>query len=248
MRVEGDIQILLGKLPYLTNIDNGMVYDDNIAGGQITFGNKIKATLTVGRSARYDQAGARPDLRVEETAKTGSYQAIEVYTDRNDKFTWGVGFHRWSNKDVLSKVASTSAINIFDIGLGYKFDKNISINGAYAWTHNPKGEPAEAATPFSKRAWSIELDYKGADPAVKGSWGAFLAYRQLGHYAVIAPTYDAMWAGAKGFEIGADYVFVKNIMGTLKCFVGKEMQDEYDSDDPMQSTAYTLFGELNFFF
>ena len=60
--------------------------------------------------------------------------------------------------------------------------------------------------------------------------------------------YDAMWAGAKGFEIGVDYVFVKNIMGTLKCFVGKEMQDEYDNDDPMQSTAYTLFGELNFFF
>ena len=249
-----NFQILLGKLPYLTNIDNGMVYDDNVAGGQITFGNKIKATLTAGRSARYDQVGARPDLRPEEQAVTGSYQSIEIYNDRNDKFTWGVGFHRWANSAALSENASVSAVNIFDIGLGYKFDKNFAIHGAYAWTPNPKGEPerpgepAEAATSFSKRAWSIELDYKGANPADKGSWGAFLAYRQLGHYAVIAPTYDAMWAGTKGFEIGADYVFVKNIMGTVKCFLGKEMQDEHDNDDPMQSTAYTLFGELNFFF
>lgn len=149
-----------------------------------------------------------------------------------------------------------SAVNIWDVGLGYKFDKNVSIHGAYAWTTNPVGEPeepgeaAEAATPESKRAWSIELDYKGADPADTGSWGAFIAYRQLGSYAILAPTYDAMGAGNKGVERGVDYVFAKNVMGTLKYFFGKETQDEYDPDpgDPLQSSAYTLFGELNFFF
>ena len=81
-------------------------------------------------------------------------------------------------------------------------------------------EDAESATPESKRAWSIELDYKKADPAIKGSWGAFIAYRFLGSYAVIAPTYDAMGAGNKGVEMGVDYVFDKNIMGTLKYFFG----------------------------
>ena len=262
-----NFQILLGKLPYLTNIDNGMVYDDNVAGGQITFGNKVKATLTAGRSSRYDTIkGARPDLRALELPVTGSYQAIEIYNDRADKWTWGAGFHRWANDVAITKDASTSAINIWDVGLGYKFDKNLSIHGAYTWTVNPVGEPAEpaqigpppkpaedaeSATPESKRAWSIELDYKKADPAVKGSWGAFIAYRFLGSYAVIAPTYDAMGAGNKGVEMGVDYVFDKNIMGTLKYFFGKEIQDEYettDQGDPPQSSAYTIFGELNFFF
>ena len=255
-----NLQILLGKLPYLTNIDNGMVFDDNVSGGQLTFGNKIKATLTAGRSARYDTLGVRPDVRANEIVQTGSYQAVEIYNDRADKWTWGVGFHRWSNKTALADNASTSAINLWDVGLGYQFDKNFSIHGAYAWTTNPVGEPeraagpgedpepAQAATPNSKRAWSIELDYKGADPADKGSWGAFIAYRQLGSYAVIAPTYDAMGAGNKGVELGVDYVFAKNVMGTLKYFVGKEMQDEYDIDDALQSSSYTFFGELNFFF
>ena len=257
--VQGDyknFQILLGKLPYITNIDNGMVYDDNVSGGQITFGNKVKATMTVGRSARYDAVGVWPDLRADETeSNAGDYQAIEIYNNRSDKFTWGIGFHRWKNRGVLNEAASVSAVNIWDIGFGYKFDKNFSINGAYAWTTDPKGEQpdgpgdqAEPATSFSKRAWSIELDYKKANPADKGSWGAFVAYRQLGHYVVIAPTYDAMAPGFAGFEFGADYVFAKNIMGTLKCFLGKEKQDEYDNDDPMQSTARTYFGELNFFF
>ena len=251
-----NFQILLGKLPYLTNIDNGMVYDDNVAGGQLTFGNKVKATLTAGRSARYDTTGASPDVRTGDPTITGSYVAAEIYNDRIDKFTWGVGFHRWANDAFLSKKASMSAVNIWDVGLGYKFDKNVSIHGAYAWTTNPVGEPekpgeaAESATPESKRAWSIELDYKGADPADKGSWGAFIAYRQLGSYAVLAPTYDAMGAGNKGVELGVDYVFAKNVMGTLKYFFGKETQDEYDPDpgDPPQSSAYTIFGELNFFF
>ncbi len=262
-----NFQILLGKLPYVTNIDNGMVYDDNVAGGQLTFGNDVKATLTVGRSKRYDGVNASPDPNMLPTAKpeehgyTGSYQAIEIYNDRAHKFTWGVGFHRWANQAAIEDEVGVSAINIWDIGLGYKFNKNISIHGAYAWTTSPGTEPAEppsaekpAGSPeepsssASKRAWSIELNYKGANPADKGSWGAFVAYRQLGHYAVIAPTYDAMGPGNKGVEMGVDYVFDKNIMGTVKYFFGKVMSDDYEVGAAPNESAYCFFGELNFFF
>ena len=259
MWVQGDydnFQILLGKLPYLSNIDNGMLFDDNVSGGQITVGSKVKATLTAGRSRNYAAAGADPNFYdpVETPmGTTGSYQAIEIYNDRDDKFTWGVGFHRWANRDLLNDEGLTSAVNIWDIGLGYKFDKNLALNGAYAWTHSPKGEAANAAEPAedmvssAKRAWSIELDYKGADPSDKGSWGAFLAYRQLGNWAVIAPTYDAIGPGQKGVEMGVDYVFAKNLMGTFKYFVGKNVEDDVGGEAP-QSSSYTFFGELNFFF
>ena len=163
---------------------------------------------------------------------------------------------RLPNDALIWPEASTSAVNIWEAGLGFKFDKNFSIHGAYAWTTNPNGEPAkpgkaaESATSDSKRAWSIELDYKGADPADKGSWGASAAYRQLGHYAVIAPTYDAMGAGLRGVELGVDYVFAKNIMGTVKYFFGKEMQDENEpaGEDQMLKSARIFFTALNFFF
>ncbi len=260
----GDLHILLGKLPYITNIDGGMVYDDNVAGGQITFGNKVKATLTAGRSNAFVSAGANPNFNpVFDPTKpadeqylqgtTGSYQAIEIYNDRADKWTWGVGFHRWANQSLLQWDAMASAINIWDAGLGYKFNKNLSINGAYAWTNSPKGEAAHGAQPeealaaTAKRAWSIELDYKGADPADKGSWGAFVAYRDLGSWAVIMPTYDAMGPSNKGVEMGVDYVFAKNVMGTVKYFFGKEVEDDIGGEAPL-GDVYTFFTELNFFF
>lgn len=78
------------------------MYDDNVAGGQITFGNKVKATLTAGRAKRFDgELGVDPDEARLTQGDTGSYQAIEIYNDRNDKITWGVAYHRWANKDVL---------------------------------------------------------------------------------------------------------------------------------------------------
>lgn len=147
------------------------------------------------------------------------------------------------------------------MGLGYKFNKNLSLHGAYAWTTSPKGEAADPATPTgpghgvqpiaasAKRAWSIELDYKKANPADKGSWGAFLAYRHLGSFAVVVPTYDAIQTSWKGVEVGADYVFAKNIMGTVKYFFGKKMDDEYSAEaEASQLSQYRLFTELNFFF
>lgn len=249
--VQGDYEnfrVLFGKLPYLTNVDHGMIYDHELSGVQVTFGKKVKATLTAGRSERYDAVieSGNP------TGITGSYQAAEIYNDRSDRFTWGLGFHRWSNRTALYTECGVSGINIYEVGLGYKFDKNFSVTGAYAWTNAPLGEHeavgnSDPVSSESKRAFSIEFDYKKADPASKGSFGLFAAYRQLGHYASIAPTYDAIGHGQKGMEIGVDYVFDKNVMGTIKYFLGKKMPDEDGVGEHLQS-AKTFFAELNFFF
>ena len=56
-----------------------------------------------------------------------------------------------------------------------------------------------------------------------------------------------MQAGWKGVELGVDYVFAKNIMGTVKYFFGKNVEDDIGDEAP-QSSAYKLFTELNFFF
>ena len=240
MRVErawaqGDynnFQILLGRLPYITSVDNGMLFDDNISGGQITFGKNIKATLTVGRFNN------DPDNNGDKF----SYQGIEIYNDRDAKFTWGVGYHHFQNKEFygtpeamggLYREAGKSAANIWAFGLGYKFNDDFALNAAYAF--NSSGD-----VKGYKHAASLELDYKGADPAEKGSYGVFLAYRRLGDQVVIVPTYDAMGPNVKGWEIGGDYVFAKNIMGTLKYGHGKRIRGNGNDK--------TLFTELNFFF
>ena len=248
--VQGDyknFQVLGGRIPYLTNVDNGMIYDHELDAVQATFGNKVKATVTYGKTNRYDAV-------LDENSPTGgNYQAIEIYNDRDAKFTWGLGFHRWHDRTTtnLYEECGVSSVKIFEVGLGYKFDKNWSANGIFAWTNSPDaehepGDPPEKCSSESKRAFSIELDYKKADPAVKNSFGLFAAYRQLGHYVVIAPTYDTTGHGERGLEIGGEYVFAKNMIGAVKYFVGQKMPDEVGPGEVFQSAQafYTEFKVL----
>ncbi|MBR1552856.1 MAG: S-layer homology domain-containing protein [Schwartzia sp.] len=257
----GKLNIKLGKLPYTSNIDEGMMYDANVAGGQITFGNKVKATITAGRAKRFDgELGIDPDeSRNGDQGDTGSYQAIEIYNDRADKWTWGLAYHRWANKDTLKEDTNAEHLNIYEVALGYKFNKNLRMHGAYSWTNDPDFDAPDIHDDppdntgnqpifgHSKRSWSIELDYKKANPADKGSWGAFVAYRSLGHYSTIAPIYDTIYNGRRGTELGVSYVFLKNLMGTVKYFRGQKMPDDNDGKDTMERDS-VFFGELNFFF
>ena len=251
--VQGDydsFQLMLGRLPYVSFIDNGMFFDDNISGGQMTIGNKVKGTVTVGRF-NFDPdtttawTAAPPDGAGYTFGRTGSYVGVELYNDREDKITWGVGYHRILHRDLYNETYGDGkkAANIWDVGLGWQFTDNFNLNGAYAWNTSVNQGYGEMKN--TKHAWTVELDYKGADETDKGSWGAFVAYRKLGSEAVLVPTYDAIAPGQKGVEFGFDYVPMKNFMATFKYFVGKEMNGAHGEPD---STAKTFFTELNFFF
>ncbi len=238
--VQGDynnFQILLGKLPYVSFIDNGMMLDQPVAGGQLTVGNKVKGTVTVGRAKLddFDLAGTGNT--------TFSYQGIEIYNDREDKITWGVGYHHARNHEQLDGNIGDGSkdLNIWDLGLGWQFDKNFNLNGAYAWNTSVDTKGAGSK---SRDAWFVELDYKGADPADKGSWGAYVAYRQLGRGAVLVPTYDAMSRNQKGVELGFSIVPMKNFQANFLYFTGKDMVVKDGAEDD----ASKFFTELNFYF
>ena len=53
------------------------------------------------------------------------------------------------------------------------------------------------------KSYNIEFDYKGAQAANKGTWGAWIAYRHLGYFATPAKTWDVIDEGLKGWAIGA---------------------------------------------
>ena len=253
--VQGDyknFQILLGKLPYVSFVDNGMIIDNPVAGGQATFGSKVKVTLTGGRADVLDSFFA--ENYANNSSTTASYGAIEIYNDREDKFTWGIGYHYVANGEYFKRVqgrnwdgGSTSA-NILELGLGWKFNENVALHGAYGWNTSMDSDAfdfgAGGQGNKARDAWYVQLDYKGADPADKGSWGAYAAYRQLGWTAVIAPTYDAMGSNDQGVELGLSFVPMKNFQANFQYFMGKSMVVPNGADDK----ASRFFTELNFYF
>ncbi len=247
MWVQGDynnFQILLGRLPYVSFIDNGMFFDENISGGQMTVGSKIKGTVTVGRY-NFDPDNDDDWYNTRGYASTGNYAGVEIYNDREDKITWGLGFHYLRHTQYYNAMYNDTgkkSANVWDVGLGWQFDKNFNLNGAYAWNTSTDESIVGNDT---KHAWTVELDYKGADPEDAGSWGAFVAYRKLGEQALLAPTYDAIGAGQKGVEMGFDIVPMKNFQATFKYFTGKDMNGGNGVSD---NNANKFFTELNFFF
>ena len=245
----GSTVIRLGRFPFYTMVDHGMIADDALSGGQIVFGKDIKVGLTSGRTNRYPNGMARfPLIPGEPVNYTASYQGVEIYNDRAAKWTWGGGWHRFKNEDVMQLLFNKKASNIWDVGVGYKFSKNLAAHFQIAWNTAPdrvNNGAGNLAKKGQRRAWTFQIDYKGADPKKPGSFGIWFRLRMLGRFAAWSPTDTALSLGQKGREIGVDYAFAKNVMGSLMYFNGKTMgiaQGDPDRD------ASTFFGELNFLF
>ena len=92
-----------------------------------------------------------------------------------------------------------------------------------------------------KKSYQFTYEYKGADQADKGSWGAYAAYRYLGAASVL-PTTDGAQSGTKGLELGLGYVPYKNVLLSAKYFKGKTIESK--DNDKVQK----LYGSVEFFF
>lgn len=257
--VQGDydnLTIKLGKPHFVSSYEGhggGMVYDTRVAGGYVTVGNKLQLTLGGGRKTG--------------TGDPESVMFAELGGQVNDKFGAGVGFYRVSNETTYGENGSfyrsydsdpgtdeepaehpenvkhfgSNNRNIWKVGFDWKFAPKWLFNAAYSRSNG------DWETKF-KQAYSFEVSYNGGrytDFTKPGSFGAFVAYRQIGAGAVIAPVYDGMCLSSssqKGIEVGVSYTPLKNVLATFIYFNGKDMGVAEDRK------TQQLYGCLDFFF
>ena len=204
----GATVIDLGRFPAFSTADGGMVFDDDMSGGQVVFGNKAQLKLIAGRYNGLSDVS------------TVSLMGVEVNTDQAQKLKAGAGYYHLSNKDGFTKLYDANKASIWDVGVGYKFDKNFALNGAYAQNTSGNLELKH------RRAWSVELDYKGAKLDDVGSYGLYAAYRHLGQAAVICPTYNVGASDNKGWSVGAKYTIMQNVFLMAEYFDGKQLSTD----------------------
>ncbi len=244
--------VKLGRFGTFSDASHGLVMDDQVTGAEFTYAPtdawKIKATA--GRTDVLNHTYTDPEsgevTRLVSGTKDGdsaTYWAVEAGYAQG-KWDAGLGYHNVSATHTFQNDGKYSSYHIIDLGVGYAFDKNVKLTGDYAW-----GPSLNNAGDLHKDAYSIELDYKGANAADPGSWGAYVAYRQLAPFATISYTYDfgngnMGFATLKGWEIGANYTFTKNIVATAKYFNGKDTGADRDTDDK----ATGVFTRVDFLF
>ena len=233
-----DFTVKAGKIPMA--IDNVLLYDDELSGVSMTFGNKLKATVEAGRwdmSKGLSKNDAYNDAAVKSAFKNdttdmyglglqytlGKASAGASYTYlKSDGFKSVENYSDNKNKDK----AGTWGVNGY-----YRFDKNAALGGMYA--QNTEADNYE-------KAGSVEFDYKGAQKANAGTWGAFVGYRHLGQNVAFDPFYNDAEAGQKGWVIGANYTPFKNVVAQVNYFDGKSLVNDKD--------ASKVFGRVEFFF
>ena len=225
----GNFQTKLGKF---AQIDDDSIFDTTFSGAEVKFGNKVTFTAGAGRQNLDEDSDLNNKVKLTGTDKTANYQYAGLgYAD--GKFVGGVDYHHLNADKInyLGAKSSDDEANIWLAKAAYRFDKTNALNGFYA--NNT------SADDFDK-AWSAEYDYKGAQAENKGTWGMWVAYRNLGANTALFSTFDAILAGQKGWEVGANYAPFKNIVATLRYGNGKSLLEDHDVEN--------LFGRVEVFF
>ena len=241
--VEGPLfgaTVQAGRVPVFTA--QGLMFDDRISGGTIAFGSdEFKTTLAAGRYNRdHDDVDTTIGGNVRDI--TAEYYGVQFDYTPNDNLALNAGYTALTGIDVnyfnnldgmaLPAYGDDNTANIWYVGGKYAFDKNVAFVGEYAQNTDADTED---------QAWTAELQYKGANAADAGSWGAYAGYRQIEAFSAIAPTYDdIIGAGYKGAVVGASYVPAENILATIEYFDGEETISGQD--------ASKFFANVDFFF
>ncbi|WP_270838082.1 S-layer homology domain-containing protein [Mitsuokella multacida] len=244
-----NFQVKLGKLPFYSTETAGMLLDNQFSGAQVTFGNQLKFTAEAGRwdldnaisqsdiNAKATETVSKTDKTLKYSDQTASYQGVAL-NGTAGKLYGGAAYRHFDSslfKNVEGFKKDADEANIWSVGAGYTFDKNWNLNGAYA-----KNEKADR---FGT-AHNIQLNYKGAQKANKGSWGAYTAYRYMGGNVAFAPTYETFLNcgvnNVKGWEVGTEYVPFTNVTAAAYYFNGKQLANDRDAE--------LLFGRVNFWF
>ena len=240
----GSLNVKAGKMPFYSTNDDGLVMDDFFSGVQATVGNKVKLTAEAGRWNINDHANVAVTKEANKAVKdAASYQGVQLSAEQG-KLAGGIGYRHFSS-EVFKKAegykANKDDADILSVGARYTFDKNWAVAGAYAENTDAKDY---------KKSGTAEIDYKGANKANKGSFGALVAYRHLGSNASLMPTFDTAHANVgtghdtlneKGWDFSASYVPMTNTLTTIGYFNGKQFANH-------DKKAETLYARVSFFF
>lgn len=253
-----NFQVKLGKFELYTN-EHGLVWDTEMSGVMATFGKEFKGTLFAGRLASDAFLGATKYedwASYDRTTANGLYgfasdaasmYGLNLQYDNGKKGLFGgAGYYHLSSENFRA-ISKDNKANIWSLNAGYRFSPKAKLWASYA--NNSKVDRIGV----KKNSWQVQFDYGTYDNAkVKGSWSAYLAYRQFGYGATLAGTVeDDVLLGTKGIAVGAAWAPFKNVGVLVKYFNGK-LGDKFGKylarETSGRDKASQLFARVELFF
>ena len=221
----GGLNVTAGR--YNAFFANGNVYDTRADGVEVSYGSKIQVKGFAGKAS---------DASVNDVDMSfGNYAGAELTGDFG-KFDAMAGYVNF--KDMYKEAAGEGLDNaIWYVGGSYDFDGNVAVSGMYLKGDMSKND--KDVTGIGSDGWTAGLTYKGAEASEAGSWGLFANYYDQGGMTYVAHTTDATVfdgvaednQGFKGWGVGTNYTFAKNIVGTVAYYDTQSKTQDKDNHD-----------------
>ncbi|WP_297998127.1 S-layer homology domain-containing protein [uncultured Phascolarctobacterium sp.] len=231
----GGVAVQAGRYGF-TDFTGGNIYDTRMDGVQASYGKDVKLTVGAGKAANASGIGADTVSAAEDFyyANVGTKFGV---VDAN------VGYYKFT--DVTAAIAAGASdpdVAIWTVGAALPIAKDLKLGAQYLKSDMDEGG-------IDDDGYVVSLDYKGAKAKEAGSWGLFAKYYDQAAGTYIAHTMegygidqvqDGYSEGFKGYMVGANYTFAKNIVGAVKYFDLEAKEHEGEQN--------TLYAELNFMF
>ena len=238
----GGLNVTAGR--YNAVIGGGNIYDNRVDGVEVSYGDKVKLTGFAGKAADglafgefFDLAGLDSDI------EGGNYCGGELSANF-DALNVKAGYVNYKD---IAKGSTAEGINgkfpsglddaIWYVGADYTFGSSLTLSAMYLKgdaSINDRDLDKELNYDYDDDGYVIGLSYKGAEAAKAGSWGLFANYYDQGMGTYLAHTTDAntfFGTGFKGYGVGANYTFAKNIVGTVVYYdTESKLVDDFGKD------------------
>ena len=223
----GGVDVLAGR--YNAYLVNGNLYDEHADGIELSYGKDVKFTAFAMKPT--DQNGKYLDVYdnalqgniVKEMRYEKAYGA-KVYTSIGTaEATVGYTvFKDGKNYETIGSNANEGDIKdnkIWNVGVGFDLARNITLTADYLKSNIDSGN-GKYNTFNDDDGLVVGLNYKGAKASEPGTYGLYANYYDQERGTVIAHTMNGEYGlnGFKGYMIGANYTFAKNIVASLEWY------------------------------
>ena len=213
----GGLDLTAGR--YGAFFANGNVYDAQADGAKLSYGDKVKVSAFAGKGT--DEAG-------DGAASNGNYAGGEISAAMGENFSLNGGYVNFKDMGQVTGETETNVDNaIWYVGADANFG-DFTLSGMYL-----KGDMSyndHDVESIDDDGYTVGLSYKGAQADEVGSYGIWANYYDQGGQTYVAHTTDANTfdnTGFKGYGVGANYTFAKNIVGTVAYY---DTESKLDSD------------------
>jgi hypothetical protein len=250
----GQVGMRAGRLPlYLVN---GNLYDTRADGVVVEYGDKVKVTGFYVKptdqdrnfakfinddtiTAEYGKAyGAKIDGKIGSHVKTTL--GYTVFEDGNAYYNqgWnGTTFNDTTEMDLDSN-------KIWNVGMSMKLGKDVNFTADYMKSDfdgftGANGEHYK----MDDDGLILGLGYKGAKASDPGSYGLYTKHYNQGRGTVIAHTMNGDYGttGFKGYMVGMNYTFAKNMVGAVEWY---DLESKAVGSDIGSKNLDTLWAQM----